>query len=137
MPTITHVLETALYVEDLERATAFYRDVMGLAVLAAGERLVALNAGRSTVLLLFLRGATLAGVTTKRGRIPPHDGRGPAHFALAIPAAELDEWESHLKTHGVAVESRVDWSAGGHSLYLRDPDGHSLELATPGVWATY
>jgi len=26
---------------------------------------------------------------------------------------------------------------GGHSIYFRDPDGHLLELATPGLWAIY
>ncbi|HWQ03343.1 MAG TPA: glyoxalase, partial [Candidatus Nitrosotenuis sp.] len=26
---------------------------------------------------------------------------------------------------------------GGRSIYFRDPDGHSLELVTPGVWPNY
>lgn len=26
---------------------------------------------------------------------------------------------------------------GGCSVYFRDPDGHLLELATPGVWINY
>jgi hypothetical protein len=38
---------------------------------------------------------------------------------------------------GVAVESRVKWQRGGMSLYFRDPDAHSVELATTGTWATY
>ena len=33
-----------------------------------------------------------------------------------------------------AVESRIGWLRGGTSLYFRDPDGHSLEVATPGLW---
>ena len=40
-------------------------------------------------------------------------------------------------THGIAIEGRTDWSRGGHSIYFRDPDGHLLELATPGLWAIY
>jgi len=35
------------------------------------------------------------------------------------------------------VEGRVDWPAGGKSVYFRDPDGHMLELATPGLWRIY
>jgi catechol 2,3-dioxygenase-like lactoylglutathione lyase family enzyme len=35
------------------------------------------------------------------------------------------------------VESRVTWLRGGTSLYFRDPDGHSLEVATPGLWPNY
>jgi len=31
----------------------------------------------------------------------------------------------------------VKWSRGGESLYFRDPDDHLVELATPGIWATY
>jgi catechol 2,3-dioxygenase-like lactoylglutathione lyase family enzyme len=35
---------------------------------------------------------------------------------------------------GIAIESRITWARGGTSLYFRDPDGHSLEVATPGLW---
>ena len=38
---------------------------------------------------------------------------------------------------GIAIESRVIQSHGGTSLYIRDPDGHSVEMATPGLWATF
>ncbi len=125
MPTIERILETALYVEDLDRATAFYRDVMGLRVLDAGPRLVAIDAGRVSVLLLFKRGATLQGVNLgTEGYIPPHDGNGPVHLAFAIRREELAEWERHLMEHGIFVESRVQWDRGGKSLYFRDPDGH-------------
>ena len=38
-------------------------------------------------------------------------------------------------TDVVLTRSVVVWEAGGRSLYFRDPDGHLLELATPGVWS--
>jgi catechol 2,3-dioxygenase-like lactoylglutathione lyase family enzyme len=137
MPPISRILETALYVDDLEVVTAFYRDVLGLRVLDAGERLVAMDAGQATILLLFRRGATLAGADTPGGRIPPHDGHGPVHMAFAVTSDALDDWEAHLERHGVAIESRVVWERGGRSIYFRDPAGHSVELATPGTWAVY
>ena len=34
-------------------------------------------------------------------------------------------------------KARTSWSRGGRSIYFRDPDGHLLELATPGLWAVY
>ncbi|MBW8877978.1 MAG: VOC family protein [Acidobacteria bacterium] len=138
MPAIERVLETALYCDDLDRAAAFYRDIMGLRILDAGPRLVAVDAGQASVLLLFKRGATLQGADLgEDGRIPSHDGNGPVHLAFAIRPEELPEWERRLREHGIVVESTVRWERGGTSLYFRDPDGHSVELATPGIWATY
>jgi catechol 2,3-dioxygenase-like lactoylglutathione lyase family enzyme len=86
-------------------------------------------AGRQ-LLLLFKRGGSL-GLST------PHDGSGPVHLAFSVTAADLPAWEARLREHGVAVEQVTDWERGGRSLYFRDPDGHLLELATPGVWAIY
>jgi catechol 2,3-dioxygenase-like lactoylglutathione lyase family enzyme len=137
MPLIARILETALYVDDIEAASAFYRDVLGLRVLESGSRLVSMDAGQATILLLFQRGATLSGLDTPGGRIPPHDGHGPAHLAFAVAADALDAWESHLQRSGVTIESRVQWQGGGRSIYFRDPDGHSVELATPGTWTVY
>jgi len=37
----------------------------------------------------------------------------------------------------VTIEGATDWSRGGRSIYFRDPDGHLLELATPGLWTVY
>lgn len=137
MPAIRHTLETALYVDDMPRAVAFYRDVLGLRPLSEGDRLSVFDAGNATVLLLFRRGATLGGLDFPGGRIPPHDGAGPVHVGFAIAAEELEAWEKRLAQHGVEIESRARWTRGGRSLYFRDPDGHSLELVTPGTWATY
>jgi catechol 2,3-dioxygenase-like lactoylglutathione lyase family enzyme len=137
MPVITHLLETALYVDDFDAVVAFYRDVLGLRVLSAGPRLVALDAGQATVLLIFRRGASVSGVETSNGQIPPHDGQGPLHLAFAIPTDALNAWEQHLQDRGIAIESRVCWDRGGQSMYFRDPAGHSVELATPGTWAVY
>ena len=136
-PSIRRVLETALYVEDMDRAVDFYRDALGLRVMGGGPRLTPLDAGEGTVLLLFRRGATADGLEFDGGRIPPHDGSGPAHLAFAVDAGTLGEWETRLARHGVAVESRVHWKRGGSSLYFRDPDGHSVELTEPGTWETY
>jgi catechol 2,3-dioxygenase-like lactoylglutathione lyase family enzyme len=64
-------------------------------------------------------------------------GHGPLHIAFAITAEALPEWEQRLGRSGVPIEGRTDWPRGGRSIYFRDPDGHLLELATPGLWATY
>jgi catechol 2,3-dioxygenase-like lactoylglutathione lyase family enzyme len=130
-------LETGLYVSDPERSAAFYVDALGLRVIATGDRLTALDAGEGSVLLLFKRGATDVWADLPEGRIPPHGAEGPSHFAFAIAAAAVDAWRARLVAHGVTIESEVAWPRGGRSLYFRDPDGHSVELATPGLWETY
>jgi catechol 2,3-dioxygenase-like lactoylglutathione lyase family enzyme len=136
-PRLDRVVETALYVDDLPRAVAFYRDVLGLRPMSEGPRLSAVDAGQGTVLLLFLRGATRDGFEWPGGRIPPHDGSGPIHIAFGVSLDSIDAWDQRLEGLGIEIESRVTWQRGGRSLYFRDPDGHSLELVTPGTWENY
>jgi catechol 2,3-dioxygenase-like lactoylglutathione lyase family enzyme len=88
-------------------------------------------------LLLFRKGSTTETAVLPGGTIPPHDGSGRIHLAFAIPATELDPWRKRLQAHGVLIEGEVKWPRGGTSLYFRDPDGHLVELATPGLWSTY
>jgi catechol 2,3-dioxygenase-like lactoylglutathione lyase family enzyme len=66
---------------------------------------------------------------------PAHHGCGAPHLAFAIPFGELAVWEDHLARQDLSVETRIGWPRSGTSLYFRDPDGHSLEVATPGLWA--
>ncbi len=136
-PKLDGVLETALYVDDMARARDFYGRVMGLTALVVDERLAAYDVNGRSVLLLFRRGSTLETVHMPGGTIPPHDGHGPLHIAFAIGADQRAAWEARLQGEGIAIEGRTDWPRGGHSLYIRDPDGHLVELATPGVWTTY
>jgi catechol 2,3-dioxygenase-like lactoylglutathione lyase family enzyme len=89
------------------------------------------------VLLVFRKGTTGQTVVLSSGTIPGHGGDGVLHVAFAIAKDELDLWEAHLASRGVAIEGRNDWERGGRSIYFRDPDGHLLELATPGLWSIY
>ena len=134
-PRLSGVMETALYVADLDRAAGFYRRLFGLETFLQDRRMAALGLPGGAVLLLFARGATDTPAPAPGGAvIPPHGGSGSLHLCLAIPWGELAAWERHLAAAGIAVESRVRWPRGGTSLYFRDPDGHSIELATPGLW---
>ncbi len=135
---INGVVETILYSERLAETTAFYRGVLDLTVIGGdGVRFQALDAGAGRVLLLFRRGATLEPVAVTGGVIPPHDGAGPQHIGLGIAAGDYDGWKARLAAHGVAIESEARWERGGRSLYFRDPDGHLVELVTPGIWPNY
>jgi hypothetical protein len=49
----------------------------------------------------------------------------------------VETWKRRLDSEGVAIESIVIWPRGAQSIYFRDPDGHLVELITPGFWAIY
>ena len=133
-PAIKGLLETSLYARDLRRTTAFYRDVFGFKALVDSPRLVAFEIAHCSVLLVFQAGATENDVVDAGGAIPGHDGRGRLHLALSIGADDLDAWRKRLSDRGVDIVAEYRWPRGGVSLYMRDPDGALVELATPGLW---
>ena len=131
------VLETSLYVADLDRSRAFYTRVFAFETFLHDARMCALGIPGRHVLLLFRHGASVRPSPTRGGTVPAHDGRGRLHLCFSIRSGDLAAWETHLARHDVVVESRVNWPRGGTSVYFRDPDEHSLELATPGLWPNY
>jgi catechol 2,3-dioxygenase-like lactoylglutathione lyase family enzyme len=136
-PRISGVLETSLYVADLDAAVRFYQTVFGFETFLRDHRMCAVGVAPNQVLLLFLRGASTSPSQTPGGTIPAHDAAGNQHLCFAIPRGEVATWARHLQALGIAIESRVTWPRTGTSLYFRDPDGHSLEVACPGVWPNY
>ncbi len=127
---IKAVVETAVYVDDLQATETFYRTVLGLPVIGKEPgRHVFFQVGEASVLLAFLAEATLKG-----DQLPAHGATGPGHFALGIEDEAFDAWRKLLHGHGVSIEKEVEWPRGGKSLYFRDPGGNSVELVTPGVW---
>ena len=133
--TVGGVLETCLYAADLAAAEAFYTGALGLEVLArTPDRHVFFRCGGG-VFLVFNPARTAAEQTYVGGQpVPVHGAEGAGHVAFAVPAGELDAWRERLAGLGVAVESEVRWPRGGASLYLRDPAGNVVELASPAIW---
>ena len=137
MTKVHGLLETPLYVHDLDRSEKFYTRVFGLEVLFEDDRLRALGVGGKQVLLLFRAGGSTLPLSTPGGTIPDHDGHGPLHIAFSVGSDDMQDWENRLLQHDITIESRVRWPRGGTSIYFRDPDNNSLELATPGTWSIY
>ncbi|MGE5324148.1 MAG: VOC family protein [Actinomycetota bacterium] len=133
-PQVNGILETSLYVDSAARSAEFYSRVFGFEPIAPAEgeplnddtRLCAMRAGDRQVLLLFKKGGT-----------QDTDATGAIHIAFGIARPDLAAWENWLKSQGIAIESRRKWKFGGEALYFRDPDGHLLEVVTPGVWSIY
>jgi catechol-2,3-dioxygenase len=131
-PRVNGILETSLYVESAARSAAFYQRVFGFEPLEPGDllnnetRLCPMRAGDRSVLLLFKKGATA-----------DTNASGAIHIAFAIARSDLPAWERWLTEQGIAIEFRKTWKYGGEPLFFRDPDGHLLEVVTPGVWDFY
>jgi catechol 2,3-dioxygenase-like lactoylglutathione lyase family enzyme len=131
MPTVAGILETALYVADVDRSVAFYRALFAFPLILAEARLAALRVGERDVLLLFRRGAS----ADPDGGGLPHDAHGEMHLAFAVGAADLGAWRERLGEERIAIEREIAWDGGARSLYFRDPDRHLAELVTPGLWS--
>jgi catechol 2,3-dioxygenase-like lactoylglutathione lyase family enzyme len=131
MPPLT-VLETCLYVDDLERAERFYSQVLGLAFVSRQEgRHVFLRSCQQMVLLFNPLGSRQS---APGDEIPSHGSFGPGHLAFGVAEADLPAWTERLEQAGVSIERLHIWPQGGRSVYFRDPAGNSLELATPQIW---
>ena len=82
MPVVTGVLEAAVYVDDLDKAEAFYGGVLGLERITRAEgRHVFFRCGPSVV-LVFIAKATAIPPAEGALPVPPHGAKGPGHLAL-------------------------------------------------------
>jgi catechol 2,3-dioxygenase-like lactoylglutathione lyase family enzyme len=121
-----------LRVRDLDAALVFYIDVLGCTVekVQAAIGLTQLRAGASLIDLV-----TLDGVLGRIGGAgPQEEGRNVDHFALAIAPFDEAAIRAHLAAHGIAVTDsgeRYGAEGSGPSIYIRDPDGNSVELKGP------
>ena len=128
---ITGLHHVTLIASDLERTTAFYRDVLGLALVDRATNADDPDArhfwfgdagGAAGTLVSFLEYPTMDAGTVGVG--------STHHLALAVDSAdELDAWRDYLRERGVQTTDVFD-RGRFRSVYLRDPDGHILELAT-------
>ena len=126
---LDRVLETVLYVDDLQAAERFYGEILGLEVDSRKEGVFVFFHLRDAMLLLFRAAAVRTG-----NRVPAHGAQGPGHVCFAVAESDLDGWMAHLRAHGVSIEQEQAWPRGSRSFYFRDPDGNSLEIASPLIW---
>ncbi len=120
---IRGIAEVALTVGDLTIAESFYRDVLGLPVVARAP------SGRSVSLLVGEAVVVLVVEATEA----TDDGSRPAHVAFNLDARDLDRAVKHLAACRIAVRGPVIHTSGSRSAYFTDPDGHEIELYAPSL----
>jgi catechol 2,3-dioxygenase-like lactoylglutathione lyase family enzyme len=115
---------------DLEQTIAFYRDTLGLRIVRDAPsdddpdaRHVWFDGGDGTF-VSFMEYATMPEGVVGIG--------STHHFALRVDTVdEQAAWRDYLRERGVACTDVLD-RGGFHSIYVRDPDGHVIEIATRG-----
>jgi glyoxylase I family protein len=128
---IAGIHHITLLVADVERSLAFYRNVLGMRLVkqtvndddqSARHLIFGDEEGRPGTLITCLEYPELDEGTVGRG--------STHHFALSVESEEeLEAWREYLGTCGVAATEVLD-RADFKSIYLRDPDGHIVEIAT-------
>ncbi len=127
------VLETCLYASDLDTTAAFYEDLIGLAVYSReAGRHVFFRCGEA-MLLLFDPART----SVQDAGVPAHGARGAGHVCFAVADDAMDAWIVKLTAAGIRIEHEQSWPRGGRSIYVRDPAGNSVELASPRIWGLH
>ncbi|MGZ6019071.1 MAG: VOC family protein [Phenylobacterium sp.] len=123
-----------LRVRDKVAMLAFYQGVLGLRV--DRDRpdlgLTHVRAGPQMIDLVTLDGPL--GRTGGAG--PGPEGRNLDHFALRVRPFDEAAIRAHLAAHGVAVVEegpRYGADGDGFSIYVRDPEGNTVELKGPSA----
>jgi len=123
-----------LRVADLERAKAFYRDVLGCPVEKWQPELglLQLRAGAALIDLVPLDGK----LGREGGAGPGAEGRNLDHFCVRLERFDEAALRAHLAAHGIEageVVQRYGAEGNGPSLYIEDPDGNTVELKAPRI----
>jgi catechol 2,3-dioxygenase-like lactoylglutathione lyase family enzyme len=131
MPGLAGILETSLYFQGGrgEEVGRFYRDVLGLREVGAGERMLVYRLGSQVVLLFDAELTARAG-----GPLPEHGATGSGHVCFVVAGAEYGDWKRRLAERGVEVLAEKEWSGEIRSFYFRDPAGNLLEIADGDLW---
>ena len=127
--TIQSVSELALWVQDVDRAAAFYTENLGFTVREMDPGRNAFLASGDFLLVLFHPenpGTALADGYLERKGGP--NGGGVYHVAFKVDPEQLDRYGETLKARGVDVSGPVNFGAGRRSYFFEDPDAHYIEL---------
>jgi len=112
-----------LKVADLDRAIAFYRDVLGFELTQRmGGGAAFLSAGG------YHHHIGLNVWESRNGSPPPRGSTGLYHFAVLYPTRRLlADALQRVWNAGLSLDGAADHGVS-EALYLRDPDGNGVDL---------
>jgi catechol 2,3-dioxygenase-like lactoylglutathione lyase family enzyme len=125
------VYETIVDVKDIAAAVAFYRDVIGLALVDGPDHIGAgfrLQSG-SMLLIFDPRRSSIPGRPA-----PSHRAQGAGHVAFRVDQPQISSWRVHFQALGVEIEKDTTSEDGVEQLYVRDPSGNSVEIVAGELW---
>lgn len=143
---LTRTYETILYATDLKATIAFYRGVLGLRVIRESIEFACAfrlpdgppsNPSLGGVLLFFdPRDSSQPGrgIPSHGYPLAPGAKPWPGHIAFSVTPGSLESWRQTFGAHNIEIEHEQSWPPGGHSIYVRDPSGHSVELVDGEIW---
>jgi len=117
---VERVMMVTIQVRDFDAAVAWYRDVLGLAVLGTepGEFCL-LGAGRGST--------TIALATDHPDRIPDHPGVG---WTPNLGVSDFDAVVDRLRAAGVVFDAEEEGADEGYRLVrVRDPEGNPIGIS--------
>jgi len=123
-----------LRIRDKARMLAFYTDVLGLSVDRDRPEIGLTHVRAGPQMIDFV---TLDGPLGRMGgEGPGQEGRNLDHFALQVRPFDEAAIRAHLAAHGVPIVEegrRYGADGDGFSLYVRDPEGNTVELKDPSA----
>jgi catechol-2,3-dioxygenase len=121
--------EVVLNVRDMHRSLAFYRDILGLAVVSPPERTnpVFLRAGSATDALPAL----VVLVQLPADAAPFTPPRTLHHLALAVSAEGFDAAHEALARQRLTIRTGQHPILPSRTMYVDDPDGNEVEFIAP------
>jgi lactoylglutathione lyase len=116
-PRIQSIDHVGIHVDHVPTSEAFYRDVLGLAPIERPD----LGFPGAWLRIGTAQELHLIGKNSQPDN-PPRE----RHFAMLIDDAAI--WATHLTDHDVAIDGPRPRPDGALQIFLRDPDGHVIEL---------
>ena len=116
-----------LYVDTLDRAIGFYTEVLGFALRARHGEYAEIETGATTLGLAERN--FVAGHFT--GELPP-PGQGASEIGVVVDRTRVDDLYAAAVNGGATVVLEPqDQPWGQRVSYVRDPDGHLVEICSP------